>query len=338
MIQTKSRALITGVTGQDGAYLSRLLLSKGYEVFGLRRRVSSFRSAHRIEALMEHPRFHLLYGDLTDSTSVISTIKRTDPTEIYNLAAQSHVAVSFENPEYTAQVDGIGILKILEGVRLLDLTQRIKIYQASTSELYGTNAATPQNEDTAFCPASPYGAAKLYAYWLTKIYREAYGMHVSNGILFNHESPYRGENFVSMKIIKGFERRRLDGRYRLFLGNLDAVRDWGHAKDYVEAMYLMLQQKDPADYVIATGLSFTVREFASRVASRLGHKLEWKGSGVDEVGVLDGDVFISVDPRYFRPLEVPHLCGDASRARDRLGWSPKFDIDNLIDDMIRGCD
>jgi GDPmannose 4,6-dehydratase len=336
MIQTKRRALITGVTGQDGAYLSRYLLSKGYEVFGLRRRVSSFKSAYRIESLLHDPKFHLIYGDITDSMSIIAAIKNSEPSEIYNLAAQSHVAVSFENPEYTAQVDALGILKILEGIKILGITNDVKVYQASTSELFGTNKIVPQSETTPFYPASPYGAAKLYAFWLSKIYRDAYGFHVSNGILFNHESPLRGENFVSMKIIDSFKKRMTDESHILRLGNLDSIRDWGHAEDYVEAMYLILQQEKPADYVIATGVSDSVREFISIVAEKLNFSLEWKGNGLHEKGLLNGKPFIEIDPTYLRPLEVPNLCGDATKARVTLNWMPKHTLDTLISDMLWG--
>lgn len=338
MIQTKLRksALITGVTGQDGSYLARLLLDEGYRVYGLRRRVSTFRSSHRLDDILENPNFTFIYGDMTDTASIIQAIERSSPGEIYNLAAQSHVSVSFENPEYTAQVDALGTLRILEAIRLLKLEKEVRIYQASTSELYGTNDNSPQSETTPFQPASPYGVAKLYSFWLTKIYREAYSMYISNGILFNHESPRRGENFVSRKIIDAFKMREKIPNIKLKLGNLDAIRDWGHAEDYVRAMYLMMQQPEPNDLVIATGVAYTVRQFVERVASKFSLNLVWEGSGSNEKGYVDGELFVEIDEKYIRPLEVPRLQGDSSKARTLLNWKPKHDLESLIDDMISG--
>ncbi len=335
------KALITGVTGQDGAYLAELLLDKGYEVHGLKRRSSSF-NTDRIDHLYQDPheenqRFILHYGDLTDSSSLIRIIQQIQPDEIYNLAAQSHVAVSFESPEYTANSDAIGTLRLLEAIRILGLTEKTRFYQASTSELYGKIHESPQNEKTPFYPRSPYAAAKLYAYWITVNYREAYGMYACNGILFNHESPVRGETFVTRKITRAMARIKLGIVDRLYLGNMDAKRDWGHAKDYVEAQWLLLQQDQPDDYCIATGEQHSVREFVEKSAGYLGMDIQWKGKGTDEIGVdtKTGKTIVSVDPRYFRPTEVETLLGDASKARKELGWSPKISFDQLVEEMVR---
>jgi len=316
------RALITGITGQDGAYLAELLLEKGYEVHGVKRRSSLF-NTERIDHLYKDPyekdrRFILHYGDLTDSTNLIRITQDVQPDEIYNLAAQSHVRVSFETAEYTANADALGTLRILEAIRILNLEQRTRFYQASTSELYGKVRETPQKETTPFYPRSPYGVAKLYAYWITVNYREAYGIYACNGILFNHESPIRGETFVSRKITRGLARITMGLQDCLYLGNLDAKRDWGHAKDYVEAQWRILQQPEPEDYVIATGQQHSVREFAELAGKELGFEIAWKGAGIDEVGIRDstGDVIIGVDPRYFRPTETDDLLGDASKARE----------------------
>lgn len=332
-------ALITGVTGQDGAYLARSLLAKGYEVHGVKRRSSSFNTG-RIDGIYQDPhapdaRFFLHFGDMTDSSNLIRIVQTVRPDEIYNLAAQSHVQVSFETPEYTGDVDALGALRLLEAVRVLGLTD-CRFYQASTSELYG-NAPAPQSETTAFQPRSPYGVAKLYAYWTVVNYREAYGMHASNGILFNHESPIRGETFVTRKITRGAASIKLGLQSKLFLGNLDALRDWGHARDYVEGMWMMLQQPQPADYVLATGEAHSVREFATLAFLELGIDLEWRGRGVHEVGVdtATGRVLVEVDPRYFRPAEVGHLLGDAGKARQRLGWLPRTDFKSLVAEMAR---
>ena len=333
-------ALITGVTGQDGAYLAELLLQKGYIVHGLRRRSSSFNSG-RIEHLYrdlhsEDVRFFLHYGDLTDATNLIRLIQQIQPDEIYNLAAQSHVYVSFETPEYTANADGLGTLRILEAMRILGMEKKTRFYQASTSELYGKAAETPQRESTPFYPRSPYGVAKLYAYWITVNYREAYGMHASNGILFNHEGPTRGETFVTRKITRAVAAISAGRQSRLYLGNLDAKRDWGHARDYVEGMWRMLQQDKPDDYVLATGETHSVREFVERAFSEVGITIEWKGSGVKEQGIdkSNGRVLVEVDPRFFRPAEVDILCGDASKARKALGWSPKEKFADLVKEMV----
>jgi GDPmannose 4,6-dehydratase len=334
-------ALITGVTGQDGAYLAELLLRKGYVVHGMRRRSSLFKT-DRIDHLYSDPhapgcRFFLHYGDITDSTSLIRIVQQTKPDEIYNLAAQSHVAVSFEQPEYTANADGLGALRILEAIRILGLHERTRFYQASTSELYGLVKDSPQSETTPFHPRSPYGVAKLYAYWITVNYREAYGFHACNGILFNHESPIRGETFVTRKITRALARIKLGIQHKLYLGNLDARRDWGHAKDFVEAQWLILQQPEPDDYVIATGQQHSVREFVTLAASRLDMPIEWRGSGADERGVeaLSGRTIVEVDPRYFRPAEVHTLRGDASKARSVLGWTPRIPFETLVDEMVR---
>ncbi|MBV8143618.1 MAG: GDP-mannose 4,6-dehydratase [Gammaproteobacteria bacterium] len=334
------RALITGITGQDGAYLAELLLSKGYEVHGIKRRASSF-NTDRIDHLYEDPhtadvRLRLHYGDLSDATNVVRIIQQVQPDEIYNLAAQSHVQVSFETPEYTANADGLGTLRILEAIRILHLERRTRFYQASTSEMFGLVAETPQNERTPFHPRSPYGVAKLYAHWITINYREAYGLFACSGILFNHESPIRGETFVSRKITRGLARIATGLQNCIYLGNLQARRDWGHARDYVEAQWLMLQQERPQDYVIATGRQHSVREFVEKAGSQLGMRIEWRGNGTDEVGVdrRSGRTVVRVDPRYFRPAEVETLLGDATRARTDLGWAPRTDFDALVREMV----
>jgi len=327
------RALITGITGQDGSYLAELLLEKGYEVHGIIRRSSSI-NTDRIDHLYQNIKLH--YGDLTDSTNIVRVIQKVQPDEIYNLGAQSHVKVSFEIPEYTADVDGVGTLRILEAVRLLGMENRVRIYQASTSELYGLVQETPQTETTPFYPRSPYGVAKLYGYWITKNYREAYGMYACTGILFNHESPRRGETFVTRKIVRGLSRMSCGLQTVLHLGNLNAKRDWGHAKDYVEAMWLMLQQETPEDYVIATGEQYSVREFVERAAPYFGMNIEWEFTDNEtEVGIdtNTGLVRVIVDPKYFRPAEVETLLGDATKAKEKLGWEPKISFDQLIEDM-----
>jgi len=326
-------ALITGITGQDGSYLAELLLEKGYEVHGIVRR-SSLINTHRIDGI--YNRLTLHYGDLTDSTNLVRVIQKVQPDEIYNLGAQSHVKVSFEMPEYTADVDAVGTLRVLEAVRLLGMEDRVRIYQASTSELYGLVQETPQKETTPFYPRSPYGVAKLYGYWITKNYREAYGMYACTGILFNHESPRRGETFVTRKIARGFKAMSEGKQTVLRLGNLDAKRDWGHAKDYVEAMWMMLQQDTPDDYVIATGVQYSVREFVEEAAPYFGMNIEWQftDSGT-EVGIdkNTGLVRVIVDPKYFRPAEVESLLGDASKAKEKLGWEPKISFKQLVEDM-----
>ena len=334
------RALITGITGQDGAYLAEFLLGKGYEVHGIKRRASSF-NTDRIDHLYQdaHERdvhLYLHYGDLTDATNLIRIIQHVRPHEIYNLAAQSHVAVSFETPEYTANSDAIGTLRILEAIRALGLEKTVRFYQASTSEMYGRVQETPQRESTPFYPRSPYGAAKVYAYWITVNYREAYGMFACNGILFNHESPVRGETFVTRKITRGLTRIREGLESRLYLGNLDSLRDWGHARDYVRAQWMMLQQLEPDDFVIATGEQHSVRDFVERTGSALGMNIQWRGSGIDEEGVdtRSGRVLIKIDPRYFRPTEVETLLGDATKAREKLGWTPEVKFDDLIKEMV----
>lgn len=334
------RALITGVTGQDGAYLAELLLGKGYEVHGIKRRSSSFNSA-RIDHLYQDPHekdvaFHLHYGDMTDSTNLIRIIQEVKPDEIYNLAAQSHVQVSFETPEYTANADGIGTLRILEAIRILGMEQTVRFYQASTSELYGLVQEVPQKEDTPFYPRSPYAAAKLYAYWITVNYREAYGMHASNGILFNHESPLRGETFVTRKITRAAAAIRLGLQDRLFLGNLDAQRDWGHARDYVEGMWRILQHDVPDDYVLATGETHSVRSFVDAAFAAVDIAIEWRGQGGDEKGfeVGSGRCLIEVDPRYFRPTEVDLLIGDATKAQEKLGWKYTTTLDQMVREMV----
>jgi GDPmannose 4,6-dehydratase len=334
------RALITGITGQDGAYLAELLLEKGYEVHGVKRRASSF-NTDRIDHLYQDPhdrgvRLHLHYGDLTDATNLIRIIQQTQPDEIYNLAAQSHVGVSFETPEYTANSDALGPLRVLEAIRILGLTSKTRFYQASTSEMFGKVQEVPQRETTPFYPRSPYGAAKVYAYWITVNYREAYGLFACNGILFNHESPVRGETFVTRKITRGLARIHAGLDQSMFLGNLDSLRDWGHARDYVRAQWLILQQAQPEDFVIATGEQHSVREFAERAAEVLGMHLEWQGKGVEERGIdtKSGRVIIRIDPRYFRPTEVESLLGDATKARRQLGWVPEIDFQTLVDEMV----
>ncbi|SDH36057.1 GDP-mannose 4,6-dehydratase [Pseudomonas abietaniphila] len=333
-------ALITGVTGQDGAYLAELLLSKGYEVHGIKRRTSLF-NTDRIDHLYQDPHvegrnFILHHGDLTDSTSLIRIIQQVQPDEIYNLAAQSHVAVSFEEPEYTANSDALGALRILEAIRILGLEKKTKFYQASTSELYGLVQETPQRETTPFYPRSPYAVAKLYAYWITVNYREAYGMYACNGILFNHESPIRGETFVTRKITRALARIKLGLQDCLFLGNLNAKRDWGHARDYVEMQWLMLQQEVAEDFVIATGVQYSVRDFVDAAAKELGIEITWRGNDVDEKGYdADGNCIVSVDPRYFRPAEVETLLGDPSNAKNKLGWTPKTTFAELVAEMVR---
>ena len=326
-------ALITGITGQDGSYLAELLLEKGYEVHGIVRRASLI-NTHRIDHIFEKITLH--YGDLTDAMSVTNLIKDIEPDEIYNLGAQSHVKVSFEIPEYTAQVDGLGTLRVLEAVRLLGMEMKTRVYQASTSELYGEVQETPQTETTPFYPRSPYGVAKLYGYWIVKNYRESYGIHASSGILFNHESPRRGETFVTRKITRGLSRLSVGEQECLYLGNLNAKRDWGHAKDYVEAMWLMLQQDEPDDYVIATGEQYSVKDFVDKAAPFFGFNIEWMGEGELEFG-YDWNTkrkVISVDKKYFRPAEVESLLGDASKAKRKLGWEPKISFDQLIEDMV----
>lgn len=334
------KALITGITGQDGAYLAELLLEKGYEVHGIKRRASLF-NTDRIDHLYQDPhesgsRMHLHYGDLTDATNLIRVIQQTQPDEIYNLGAMSHVAVSFEVPEYTANADGIGTLRILEAIRLLGLEQKTRFYQASSSELYGMVQEIPQKETTPFYPRSPYAVAKLYAYWITVNYREAYGMYACNGILFNHESPIRGETFVTRKITRALARIKLGLQDCLYLGNLDALRDWGHARDYVAMQWLMLQQQKAEDYVISTGLQHSVREFVDAAASEIGIRIAWSGRGTAEVGTDQrGSVIVRVDPRYFRPTEVDTLLGDSSKAREQLGWTPQTSFSELVVEMIR---
>ena len=325
-------ALITGITGQDGSYLAELLLEKGYEVHGIIRR-SSLINTHRIDHIYDRIKLH--YGDLTDSTNIVRVIQLVQPDEIYNLGAQSHVKVSFEIPEYTADVDAMGTLRILEAVRLLGMEDRVRIYQASTSELYGLVQETPQKETTPFYPRSPYGVAKLYGYWITKNYREAYGLHASSGILFNHESPRRGETFVTRKITRGLSYISTGQQDVLYLGNLNAKRDWGHAKDFVEAMWLMLQQDDADDYVIATGEQYSVRDFIEVAAPYFNMQITWRGDGLNEIGydVFTGKEIIKIDPKYFRPAEVETLLGDASKAKQKLGWEPKISFDQLVEDM-----
>lgn len=334
------RALITGITGQDGAYLTELLLGKGYEVHGIKRRASLF-NTDRIDAYYQDPHAHdvrltLHYGDLTDATNVLRVIQQVQPDEIYNLAAQSHVAVSFETPEYTANADGVGTLRVLEAIRILRMENRTRFYQASTSEMFGLVQETPQTERTPFYPRSPYGVAKLYAHWITINYREAYGLFACSGILFNHESPLRGETFVSRKITRGLARISEGLQTCLYLGNLDARRDWGHARDYVSAQWMMLQQEKPNDYVIATGEQHSVRDFVVRAGALLGMRIEWRGAELEEVGVdlRSGHTVIRIDPRYRRPTEVATLLGDASKARRELNWSPKIGFDELVREMV----
>jgi GDPmannose 4,6-dehydratase len=340
-IYLEKKALITGVTGQDGAYLAEYLLNKGYTVHGLRRRASLF-NTQRVDHLFRDPhesgvKFFLHYGDLTDATNVIRIIQEVQPDEIYNLAAQSHVHISFESPEYTANADALGTLRILEAIRILKMEDRVRFYQASTSELYGKAFETPQSETTPFYPRSPYAAAKLYSYWITINYREAYGLHASNGILFNHESPVRGEIFVTRKITRAASRIKLGLQNKLYLGNLDAKRDWGFAGDYVKAMWLMLQQETPDDYVIATNITNTVREFCSLAFKEVGINLLWSGQGISEIGINEesGLTVVEVDPKYFRPTEVDVLQGDYSKARERLGWEPDMKLNELVKIMVQ---
>ena len=334
------KALITGITGQDGAYLAELLLGKGYEVHGIKRRASSF-NTDRIDHLYQDPhergvRLHLHYGDLTDATNLIRIVQQVQPDEIYNLAAQSHVAVSFETPEYTANSDALGTLRILEAVRILGLEKKTRFYQASTSEMFGKVQETPQRESTPFYPRSPYGAAKVYGHWITVNYREAYGMFACSGILFNHESPLRGETFVTRKITRGLARIHLELETCLYLGNLDSLRDWGHARDYVRAQWLMLQQPEPEDFVIATGEQHSVREFVTRAGTQLGMSIEWHGSALEEQGIdgKTGRAVVKIDPRYFRPTEVETLLGDSTKARTKLGWKPEIGFDDLVQEMV----
>jgi GDPmannose 4,6-dehydratase len=336
------KALITGITGQDGAYLAELLLQKGYEVHGVKRRASLL-NTDRIDHLYQDPheknvRLRLHHGDLTDATNLIRIVQLVQPDEIYNLAAQSHVGVSFETPEYTANADAIGTLRLLEAIRILGLEKRTRFYQASTSEMYGKVQEIPQSETTPFYPRSPYGAAKVYAYWITVNYRESYGIYACNGILFNHESPIRGETFVTRKITRALTRIREGMQDTLYLGNLDALRDWGHARDYVRAQWLMLQQNTPEDFVIATGKQYSVRHFVVQAARLLDFDIEWRGQGVEETGVdkRTGRVLVRVDERYFRPAEVETLLGDPSRARTKLGWSPEISFDHLVREMVEG--
>jgi GDPmannose 4,6-dehydratase len=335
---TMKRALVTGITGQDGAYLAEFLITKGYEVHGVRRRTSLF-NTDRIDHLYRDPhesggRLILHYGDMTDATSLLRIVEQSRPDEIYNLAAQSHVAVSFEEPEYTANSDALGVLRVLEAIRIVGL-KKARFYQASTSELYGLVQEVPQKEATPFYPRSPYAVAKLYGYWITVNYREAYGMYACNGILFNHESPVRGETFVTRKITRGLVRIKLGIQQCLYMGNIDALRDWGHAKDYVEMQWLMLQQDKPDDYVIATGTQYSVRQFIELSAQRLGLDITWRGRGVDEKGYLpDGRCVVAIDPGYFRPTEVETLLGDASKARQKLGWTPRVSFKELVAEMV----
>jgi GDPmannose 4,6-dehydratase len=338
---SKPVALITGITGQDGAYLAELLLEKGYEVHGIKRRSSSFNTG-RIDHIFqdrheEDVNFFLHYGDMTDSTNLIRIIAEAQPTEIYNLAAQSHVHVSFETPEYTANADALGTLRLLEALRILKLEDKVRFYQASTSELYGKVQEVPQSETTPFYPRSPYAAAKLYAYWMTVNYREAYGIHASNGILFNHESPIRGETFVTRKITRAVAAIETGTQDCLYLGNLDSQRDWGHAKDYVEGMWRMVQQKEPDDYVLATGEMHSVREFVEVAFAEVGRKIMWDGESVEEVGrdPKTNAALVRIDPRYFRPTEVEQLLGDASKAKAKLGWEPKIKFHELVEEMVR---
>ena len=332
------KALITGITGQDGSYLADFLINKGYQVHGIKRRTSLI-NTDRIDHLYQEPHeinrsMVLHHGDLTDATSLIRIIQSVQPDEIYNLAAQSHVAVSFEEPEYTANSDALGALRILEAIRILKMEKKTKFYQASTSELYGAAKETPQNEKTPFCPRSPYGVAKLYAYWITVNYREAYGIYSCNGILFNHESPVRGETFVTRKITKALTRIKLGFQKKLYIGNLDALRDWGHAKDYVEAQWLILQQDKPEDFVIATGKQYSVRDFINEASKNLDMNIQWQGKGLDETGIYDGKNIIEIDPRYFRPTEIETLLGDAKKANEKLNWYPKTSFEQLVKEMV----
>ena len=331
-------ALITGVTGQDGSYLAEFLLNKGYEVHGIKRRTSLINTSRIDHLFKDHHvpnlKFILHHGDLTDATSLIRIIQEVQPDEIYNLAAQSHVKVSFEEPEYTANSDALGALRILEAIRILKLEKKTKYYQASTSELYGSVKESPQNEKTPFYPRSPYGVAKLYAYWITVNYREAYGIYACNGILFNHESPVRGETFVTRKITRALARIKLGLQKTLYLGNLNAMRDWGHAKDYVEVQWLMLQQEKPSDFVIATGKQYSVRDFINLAAKNLDMKIEWKGKDEDEIGICENKEIIKIDTNYSRPTEVESLLGDASKAKKELGWEPKISFEELVKEMV----
>lgn len=333
------KALVTGITGQDGAYLAEFLIEKGYEVHGIRRRVSLF-NTQRIDHLYQDPhlsgaKLFLHYGDMTDTASLIRIIQEVKPDEIYNLAAQSHVSVSFEEPEYTANSDALGALRILESIRILGLEKRTRFYQASTSELYGLVQETPQTEKTYFYPRSPYAVAKLYAYWITVNYREAYGIYACNGILFNHESPLRGETFVTRKITRAMSRIKLGLQDNLYLGNLDSKRDWGHAKDYVEMQWMMMQQEKPEDYVIATGIQHSVRDFVNAAAKELDMEIVWRGKGLNEVAVYEGKEIVKIDPAYFRPAEVDTLLGDASKAKQKLNWSPKVTFTDLVAEMVQ---
>ena len=337
---TKRIALISGVTGQDGAYLAEFLLKKGYEVHGVKRRSSSFNTG-RVDHLYQdphenHPSFYMHFGDMTDATSLIRVLQETQPDEIYNLAAQSHVQVSFETPEYTANVDGLGSLRLLEAIRILKMEKRVRFYQASTSELYGKVQEVPQRESTPFYPRSPYAVAKLFSYWITINYREAYGMYASNGILFNHEGPTRGETFVTRKITRAVASVAHRMQHKLFLGNLDAKRDWGHARDFVEGMWLILQQPHPDDYVLATGEAHSVREFVEKAFSRIDKRIVWRGTGIAEKGydAASNQILVEIDPRYFRPTEVDFLIGDASKARKILGWHHKISFDELVSEMV----
>lgn len=347
---SKKVALITGVTGQDGSYLAELLLSKGYEVHGIKRRASSF-NTERVDHIYQDPHeedvnFHLHYGDLTDTSNLTRILKEVQPDEVYNLGAQSHVAVSFEAPEYTADVDAIGTLRLLEAIRFLSLEKKTRFYQASTSELYGLVQEIPQKESTPFYPRSPYAVAKMYAYWITVNYREAYGMYACNGILFNHESPRRGETFVTRKITRAMSNIAQGIEKRLFLGNMDALRDWGHARDYVEMQWLMLQQEKPEDFVIATGVQYSVRQFVEMTAKELGLTIRWEGEGVDEIGIVAsiegdnspalnvGDVVVAVDPKYYRPAEVETLLGDPTKAKEKLGWVPTTTLEEMVAEMV----
>src|SRR5688572_17521050 len=335
------RALITGITGQDGAYLAELLLAKGYEVHGVKRRSSSF-NTERVDHLYQDPHegrtnFFLHYGDLTDATNLIRLMQEVQPDELYNLAAQSHVHVSFETPEYTANADALGTLRLLEAIRILKLEQKVRFYQASTSELYGNSVDFPQHETTPFAPRSPYGVAKLYAYWITVNYREAYGLHASNGILFNHESPIRGETFVTRKVTRAAAAIEMGRQEKLYIGNLDATRDWGHARDYVEGMWMILQQDKPDDYVLATGEGHTVRELVEEAFLVVGRRIVWRGNGAGEVGMdeTNGLTLVEIDPRYFRPTEVDLLIGDASKARTTLGWKHQVSFKQLVREMVQ---
>ena len=340
---SRKKALISGVTGQDGAYLARLLLDKGYEVHGIKRRASSF-NTQRIDGIYDDPRdddisFALHYGDMTDSSNVMRLVQEVEPDEIYNLAAQSHVQVSFETAEYTANVDAFGTLRFLEAIRTLGMQEKTRFYQASTSELYGKTQTVPQNEMTPFYPRSPYGVSKLYAYWITVNYREAYGMHASNGILFNHESPMRGETFVTQKIAMAAANIETGKQEKLYLGNLDAKRDWGHAKEFVDGMHAIINHHEGDDFVLATGRSETVRRFVELAFAELDREIVWSGQGVDEIGkdAATGDVLIEIDPRYFRPAEVHHLIGDASKAKEKLGWEAKIGLEELVTEMVQAA-